>query len=150
MPITIQVTGLASKAAVKLHTLEISGARAPFANTNPAFKILKALIVFVTIRPMAEITVITVPATVRKPPRASTTIMIIRTSSWFCSIQEPIFVRTASPFPIKSLIAGSRVLPILSVTLWIRCCSRSNRSGSVSCMAKAICSATLVPLPMAS
>ena len=42
MPMTIQVTGLASRAAVKLHTEPISGASAPFANRNPALSILEA------------------------------------------------------------------------------------------------------------
>ena len=150
MPITIHVTGFASSAVVKLQTLDISGARAPFANTNPAFNILNAPIDFVITRPTPEITVISVPPMVRKPPRASTTIIMTRTSSWFCSIHVPTFVRTCSPVPMRSLTVGSRVFPMLSVTLWMRCCNRSNRSGSVSCMAEAISCATPVPCPIAS
>lgn len=40
MPITIQVTGFARSAAVKLHTLDMSGVSAPFANRNPALRSL--------------------------------------------------------------------------------------------------------------
>ena len=36
---------------------------------------------------------------------------------------------------------------MVSVTLWMRCCNRSNFSGSVSLIAEAISSATPVPEP---
>ena len=150
MPITTHVTGFASKAAVKLQTDDISGVNAPFTKTKPALSILKAEIAFVMTRPTPLTTAMTVPPTVRKPPRASTTIMMTRTSSWFCSIHEPTFVRTCSPLPMRSLIVGRSVFPMVSVTLWMRCCNRSNFSGSVSLIADAISSATPVPEPSAS
>ncbi|MPN10910.1 hypothetical protein SDC9_158207 [bioreactor metagenome] len=150
MPMTTHVTGLASRAAVKLHTEPMSGVRAPFTSRNPALIALKAPIVFVMTRPTAPTTAMMVPATVRKPPIARTTIMMILTSSWFFSIQEPAFVSTCSPLPMRLLMVGSRLLPIDSVTLWMRCCSRSNFSGSVSLIAEAICCATPVPEPRES
>ena len=145
MPMTIQVTGLASRAAVKLHTEPISGASAPFANRNPALSILKAETALVMTRPTPPTTAITVPATVRNPPIASTMSMMILTSSLFSSIQEATLVSTCSPFPMRSLTVGRRLLPMDSVTLWMRCCKRANRSGSVSWIADAISWATPVP-----
>ena len=54
MPITIQVTGFARSAAVKLHTLDMSGVSAPFANRNPALRSLNPEITFVIIKPAPE------------------------------------------------------------------------------------------------
>ena len=150
MPMTIHVTGFAKSAAVKLHTLAISGVSAPFANRNPAFRSLNPEIVFVITRPTPETTAMTVPAMVRKPPIARTTSMMTRTSSWFSSTQEPTFVSTCSPVDMRSLIVGSKLFPMDSLTFWMRCVSRSNRSGSVSLIAFAISVATPVPEPRAS
>ncbi|SCJ12923.1 Uncharacterised protein [uncultured Clostridium sp.] len=150
MPITIQVTGFARSAAVKLHTLDMSGVSAPFANRNPALRSLNPEITFVIIKPTPETTAMTVPAMVRKPPIARTTSMMTRTSSWFSSTHEPTFVSTCSPVDMRSLIVGSKLFPIDSFTFWMRCVSRSNRSGSVSLIAFAISVATPVPEPRAS
>ena len=76
--------------------------------------------------------------------------MMTRTSSWFSSIHVPTFVRTVSPALMRSLIVGSSEFPIDSLTFWMRCVSRSNRSGSVSLIAFAISVATPVPEPRAS
>ena len=150
MPMTIHVTGFASKADVKLHTDVMSGVSAPFTNTNPAFSILKAEIAFVMMIPTPLMTVMRVPPTTRNPPTARTMSMMTLTSSWFFSTQEPTFVRTCSPTPMKSLTVGRSELPMLSVMLWMRCCSRSYLSGSVSLIAEAISIATPVPEPSAS
>ena len=150
MPITIQVMGFARSAAVKLHTDDISGSSAPFANRNPALSSLNAAIAFVTTRPTPPTTAAMVPAAIKKPPMASTTSMITRTSSWFSSIQEPTFVSTFSPVDIRSLTVGSSELPMDSFTFWICCVRRWNRSGSVSLIADAISVATPVPEPRAS
>ena len=132
MPMTTHVTGLASSAAVKLRTEDMSGVSAPRASAKPPLSILNALTVFVTTRPTPEIRAISVPPTARKPPTARTMSMMTLTSSWFFSIHEPTFVSTPSPLLIRSLTVGSREFPMLSVTLWMRCLSRSKRSGSVS------------------
>ena len=150
IPITTQVTGFARRADVKPQTLDMSGVSAPFATRNPALSILNPAIAFVTTRPTPEMTAMTVPAIARKPPIASTTSMMTRTSSWFSSIHEPTFVSTCSPVDMRSLTVGSKLFPIDSFTFWMRCVSRSNRSGSVSLIALAISVATPVPEPRAS
>ena len=63
MPMTTHVTGLASSAAVKLHTEDMSGVSAPRASAKPPLSILNALTVFVTTRPTPEIRAISVPPT---------------------------------------------------------------------------------------
>lgn len=101
MPMTTHVTGLASSAAVKLHTEDMSGVSAPRASAKPPLSILNALTVFVTTRPTPEIRAISVPPTARKPPTARTMSMMTLTSSWFFSIHEPTFVSTPSPLLIS-------------------------------------------------
>ena len=111
---------------------------------------MKAETAFVMTRPTPPTTAATVPAMVRNPPIARTTSMMTLTSSWFSSIHDPTFVRTVSPALMRSLIVGSNEFPMDSLTFWMRCVSRSNRSGSVSLIAFAISVATPVPEPRAS
>lgn len=147
---TTHVTGLASSAAVKLHTLDMSGPIAALAIPKPALSILNAVTAFVMTRPTPPTTVITAPPTVRNPPRPRTMSIMTLTSSWFCSIHEAVFERIVSPTPMRSLTVGRSMFPIDSLTFWMRWFRRSYRSGSVSLIAFAIPVATLAPEPRAS
>ena len=64
MPMTTHVTGLASSAAVKLHTLDMSGPIAARAIPKPALSILNAVTAFVMTRPTPPTTAMTAPPTV--------------------------------------------------------------------------------------
>ena len=81
MPMTIQVMGLASSAAVNFQTVDMSGESAALAMPTPVLSSRKADTTLVTIMAMPENTETTVPPTARKPPRPSTTSMMTRTSS---------------------------------------------------------------------